>query len=81
VHNVDKLRIPVLLIHGKDDRRVPLVHFKVMSVALKKARRPPEILVKDAEGHGFYAEDNRIELYERLEAFLGRHIGTATATK
>jgi dipeptidyl aminopeptidase/acylaminoacyl peptidase len=81
VHNVDKLRIPVLLIHGKDDRRVPLIHFKVMSEALKKAGRPPETLVKDAEGHGFYAEDNRIELYEKLEAFLDRHIGAAAAAK
>lgn len=81
VHNVDKLKIPVLLIHGKDDRRVPLIHFKVMSEALKKAGRPAETLLKDAEGHGFYAEENRIELYEKLESFLSRHIGAGTAVK
>jgi dipeptidyl aminopeptidase/acylaminoacyl peptidase len=27
------------------------------------------------EGHGFYAEKNRIAFYEKLEAFLNKHIG------
>lgn len=77
VHNVDKLKIPVMLVHGKDDQRVPLVHYKVMSDALERAGRPPVSLVKDAEGHGFYKEENRIELYEKMEQFLDQHIGKA----
>ncbi len=81
VHQVDKLNIPVLLIHGKEDRRVPLIHYKVMADALKKAGRPAESLVKDSEGHGFYAEDNRIELYEKLDAFLTKHTGKPAAAK
>jgi len=75
-HNADKLKIPVLLVHGKDDQRVPMAHFNAMSEALKKVGRPAQILVKDAEGHGFYKEENRIELYEKMEAFLDQHIGT-----
>ena len=62
--------------HGKDDQRVPMAHFNAMSEALKKVGRPAQILVKDAEGHGFYNEENRIELYEKMEAFLDQHIGT-----
>lgn len=75
VHNAAKLKIPVMLVHGKDDQRVPLIHYKAMSEALERQGRPPESLVKDAEGHGFYKEANRIELYEKMEAFLDRHIG------
>jgi dipeptidyl aminopeptidase/acylaminoacyl peptidase len=81
VHNVDKLKIPVMLIAGKDDQRVPIAHFNVMESALKKAGRPAETLVKDAEGHGFYKEENRIELYEKMEAFLDKHIGAKAASK
>jgi dipeptidyl aminopeptidase/acylaminoacyl peptidase len=80
VHNVDKLKVPVMLVHGKDDQRVPLVHYKVMSEALERAGRPAESLVKDAEGHGFYKEENRIELYEKMEAFLAKHIGKSNAS-
>ncbi len=78
VHNVDKLKVPVMLVHGKDDQRVPLIHYKVMSEALERAGRPPVSLVKDAEGHGFYKEENRIELYEKMEQFLDQHIGKAS---
>lgn len=77
VHNVDKLKIPVMLIHGKDDQRVPLIHYKAMSEALERAGRPPVSLVKDAEGHGFYKEANRIELYDKMQQFLDQHIGKA----
>ena len=70
-----------MLVHGKDDQRVPYAHFKAMSEALTKAGRPPEVLVKDAEAHGFYKEENRIELYQKMEAFLDKHIGAKAATK
>jgi len=72
---VDKLKVPVLLIHGKVDHRVPIAHLDALESALKNAGRPPETLVKSAEAHGFYSVDNRIELYDTLERFLAKHIG------
>ena len=71
----DKIKAAVLLIHGKRDLRVPIKHAKVMRRALKKAGNPPEYLEKRKEGHGFYDEDNRLEYYQRVLSFLGKHIG------
>ncbi|MEO8160811.1 MAG: prolyl oligopeptidase family serine peptidase [Arenimonas sp.] len=67
---VDKLDVPVLLIHGKTDSIVPFSQFGIAEAALKKAGKPYETLAKADEGHGFYKEANRVEAYERMKAFL-----------
>lgn len=74
---VDKIRIPVMLIQGKDDVRVPMAQFDALKDAFGAAGVPVETLVIDGEGHGFYKPENRAELYRRLEAFLALHLGTA----
>lgn len=71
----DKLTIPVLLVHGGEDKRAPPVHARLMRTALTKAGRPPEWMYVEGEGHGFYAEKSRVAFYEQLEAFLGKYLG------
>jgi dipeptidyl aminopeptidase/acylaminoacyl peptidase len=73
--HANKVKIPVMLVHGKDDQRCPFAHYKMMADELEDADTPVTSVVKDAEGHGFYKEANRIEVYEKMEAFLDRHIG------
>lgn len=68
------LTVPVLLVHGKDDTIAPFEHAEVMRMALEKAGRPPEYLAVDGEGHGFYATKNATAFYQKLEAFLARHL-------
>jgi dipeptidyl aminopeptidase/acylaminoacyl peptidase len=70
-------RIPLFMYAGADDRRVPLEQTELMVDALKKAGRPPEVvMVKLEEGHGFAKREHQLELYEGILAFLARHIGT-----
>lgn len=71
----NRIDVPVLLVHGEDDQRAPFAQAKAMRAALEAAHKPCEWLVKPDEGHGFYDEDNRIEFYTRLQAFLEQHIG------
>jgi dipeptidyl aminopeptidase/acylaminoacyl peptidase len=71
----DKIDVPVLLIHGEDDKRAPFAQAKAMRAALDAAHKPYEWLSKPGEGHGFYDEKNNIEFYNRLQAFLEKHIG------
>jgi dienelactone hydrolase len=71
----DKIKTPVMLIHGGKDKRTNLAQAESMRDALTKAGRPPEWLLVDREGHGFYDSEHRKEVYQRLEAFLGKHIG------
>lgn len=72
---VDRIKVPVLLIHGKVDRRVPVAHLEVLEKAMKEAGKPVRTMVKSAEGHGFYKDENRVEELEAIAAFLEQHIG------
>ena len=71
----DKIKAPVLLVHGGKDKRAPLEHAEAMRAALIKVNRPPEWLLAPNEGHGFYDTANRTKFYQALEAFLDKHIG------
>jgi dienelactone hydrolase len=71
----DKISVPVLLIHGEDDKRAPFAQAKAMRAALDAAHKPYEWMSKPGEGHGFYDEKNRVDFYNALQAFLEKHIG------
>lgn len=70
-----RIKAPVLLVHGGQDKRTPVEHAHAMRAALTAAGRPPEWFLAPNEGHGFYDTANRTAFYEKLEAFLGKHIG------
>lgn len=70
----DRIRVPVLLVHGGRDKTALVEHAEKMRAALTQAGRPPEWMLAPTEGHGFYTTRNRIEFYRRLEAFLARHL-------
>lgn len=72
---VDKLAAAVLLVHGGADETAPPAQADAMRDALTKVGRPPEWMFVSGEGHGFYSEKNRQAFYEKLEAFLAKHIG------
>jgi len=50
-----------------------------MVAAMKKRGVDVEYLVKDNEGHGFRNEENRIEFYRAMEAFLNTHMSEEKA--
>lgn len=76
----DRIKVPVFLAAGGEDQRTPIEHSKMMERALISAGKPVETLYYPNEGHGFYVEANRKAYYEKLLAFLGRHIGGKVAS-
>jgi dienelactone hydrolase len=76
----DKIDVPVFLVHGEDDQRAPFAQFKAMRAALDAAHKPYETLTKPDERHGFVKPANIEEFYNRLQAFLDKHIGEARAS-
>src|SRR5690606_15016373 len=72
----EKITMPVFLIHGGQDMRVPISHANRMRAALRAAGNEPQWLVKRQEGHGFYRMEHQLELYTRLLAFLDEAIGS-----
>ncbi len=71
VHNADKITVPVFLAHGGLDVTVPSSQASRMKGALEAAgNKKVEYFYRYDEGHGFYYEGNRIELYRQVEKFL-----------
>lgn len=77
VNHATDITAAVMLVHGGEDVRVPIVHAKRMRAALEDADKPVEWLVKDNEAHGFYRQAHRVELFEGVLAFLDKHTATA----
>jgi dipeptidyl aminopeptidase/acylaminoacyl peptidase len=73
--NAEKIKAAVMIAHGGEDRRVPIVHAERMRAALEREGKTVDWLVKNDEGHGFTKVENRVELYTRMEVFLRKHIG------
>ncbi|MGZ5187694.1 MAG: alpha/beta hydrolase family protein [Caldimonas sp.] len=69
-----EIRAPLLIVQGRDDRRVPIEHATKMRDALRAAGRPPEWVVYEGEGHGWLKVENRYDFYRRLEAFFAKHL-------
>ncbi len=70
VYQADAVKAPVLLLHGRADKRVKVDQSEVMARALRKAGKNVE-LIRDTEGvHGLPDEKLRRAYYERVTAFL-----------
>lgn len=71
--HVDKVTIPVLLIHGKDDSVVPLAQSLIMADALRKAGKPVELVVQKGEDHWLSRGETRLQTLEATMAFVEKH--------
>lgn len=72
--NAERIQIPVMLIHGKDDWRADFEHAVRMKKALEDAGKSFEWVELRGEGHGIYNEEMRQEVHGRILAFLERHL-------
>lgn len=74
VHAADRIVAPVLMAYGKNDIRVTIDHGYDMERALKKAGKTYEMIIEEAEGHGFRMEEKRLRFFTAVEAFLRRYV-------
>lgn len=68
------IKVPVLMIHGRDDPVVPYSQAKLMAKALDEAGVAYELMSKYNEQHGLNNYKNVIEAMERIGAFLQRNM-------
>jgi dipeptidyl aminopeptidase/acylaminoacyl peptidase len=71
--HIDKVTIPVLLIHGKDDTVVPLEQSRIMADALKAAGKPVEFVTLDSTDHWLTNGDTRLAMLKATVAFLEKN--------
>ncbi|MFN7724751.1 MAG: alpha/beta hydrolase family protein [Rubrivivax sp.] len=74
LQRVAEIKVPVLMGYGWEDRRVPRAHAEKFISAAKDAKVDIEVVSYPHEGHGFGDEKNQADYYNRLAAFLARHL-------
>ena len=65
--------MPILIVHGKEDKRVPVSQSRAMATALKEAGKPYEYLEQPLADHHFSRSEDRLEFLKRMKAFLDRY--------
>jgi dipeptidyl aminopeptidase/acylaminoacyl peptidase len=70
-----QIRVPVLVVHGANDPRVPRHEAEQLVAALRDNGVPHEYLVFPDEGHGIVRPTNRATFYATAERFLAQHLG------
>ncbi len=74
INHVDRIRAPLLLIHGSEDMRVRVSQVKRLASKLKAHDKTFEMILESEEGHGFHIEKNKIEMYRKMETFLQKNL-------
>ncbi|WP_422016303.1 prolyl oligopeptidase family serine peptidase [Roseateles sp.] len=69
-----RIKSPLLLAFGEEDRRVPLAHGERLRKAMTGAGNAPEWVTYPGEAHGFFVTRNRVDFAERMESFLAKHL-------
>jgi dipeptidyl aminopeptidase/acylaminoacyl peptidase len=75
IHHVDKIKAPLMVIHGANDPRVPIGEAEQIVEALRARGVPVEYLRYEDEGHGLVKLKNRLDAYPKVADFLDRHLG------
>ncbi len=73
--NADKIKIPVLLVHGKDDYTVRIDQTEAMDEALRKAGKSVTTVTIPGESHYLQKMESRVQWLTELEKFLKANIG------
>jgi dienelactone hydrolase len=73
--NADKIRCPVLIMHGEGDTTVRIEQSEKMETALKDARKKVEFIRIPGEDHYLNLTDTRVRLLTETEKFLDKTIG------
>jgi dipeptidyl aminopeptidase/acylaminoacyl peptidase len=74
VNFVDKITTPMLIEHGKLDRRAPYPQSQQLVEALKKNNKTFEFFDFPDEQHGIRRPDNFVNAYTRMEAWFDKYL-------
>jgi len=72
--DVDKIKTPLLILHGEEDPQVPPQESQAFAAALKKAGKTFSYFTYPGEGHGISQPDHRRDATEKEIAFLNKYL-------
>jgi dipeptidyl aminopeptidase/acylaminoacyl peptidase len=74
VYRAERIEAPLLIIHGRKDKRVVPLMTERMVEALEIEDKAHEVRWYDEEAHGWERRENRRDAFERALAFLKLHV-------
>ena len=73
IKHIDAIKVPVLLIHGRDDTVVPFEQSQLMFDAMKANKKDVEMVTLKKEDHWLSSGETRLQMLEAMVAFLRAH--------
>ena len=74
VYRAERIEAPLLILHGRKDKRVVPLMTERMVEALEIEGKTHEVHWYDDEGHGWERRENRRDAFERIVRFLRTHV-------
>jgi dipeptidyl aminopeptidase/acylaminoacyl peptidase len=74
VYRAERIEAPLLILHGRKDKRVVPLMTEKMVEALEIEGKVYEVHWYDEEGHGWERRENRRDAFERILRFLRMHV-------
>lgn len=79
INNLDRLSSPILILQGSDDPVVPLGQAVELADAARARKLPMALLVFEGEGHGFRAQQTRMDALAAEFSFCAQLFGITPA--
>jgi dipeptidyl aminopeptidase/acylaminoacyl peptidase len=70
----ENIKAPLMLIHGRNDPRVPVTEAEQMYSAIIERGGTAELLIYEDEGHGLAKLKNRLDAYPKIVNFLEKYV-------
>ena len=74
IHKVDRVKTPLIVLHGANDTNVPVVEAEQVVESLKKRNVPVEYVLFPDEGHGWRKTVNRVRSTNEIVRFFEEHL-------
>ena len=74
LNHVDEIRIPMMIVQGENDPRVPVTESQQMVDALRAQGLPVWYMKALNEGHGFRKKENRDVQQQAMMMFFGKYL-------
>jgi dipeptidyl aminopeptidase/acylaminoacyl peptidase len=72
--DVERIKTPLLIMHGEEDPQVPPQESIEFVAALKKAGKTYNYITYPNEGHGFRSPEHRLDSMQQELAFLQKYL-------
>ncbi|HYD39095.1 MAG TPA: S9 family peptidase [Allosphingosinicella sp.] len=73
INFAEQFSIPILLVHGRRDQRVPVRQSRELAEKLKRAGKSVDYVEQPEGDHHFSRQADRLQFLTALEAFLAKH--------